>query len=392
MKKNSKDPRRGLIEQAAHTGFFRLHETLYGSGAVASPSKIAKVVNVMCNRGMPPFLFDVYSIKRVDPAEVSSMAENGLLGLTREKSQEILYRGLNLLNVGRILFVKVLRDKFQMPAEKIREVIEYEIREVTKLVQKTEPHFAGRSLLGIFTKGANHTILLHKDLLAQVKEGIQHEKAKLEHDIQELEEWLGYVKGKKLRELKPEERYFLAEKDLNFIESRLLSQLWWVWAYQDWILQGYSPQVEFRDFEPGTGNHILSFGPIDWEESLLAVAKEPGLSYFRTPDFEISLGGEEITLRIFSPRKVNSILMRRIEKVYNIFRKRLGPQRAPYGDKTQHKEKKERLYKFVQDQFRKMRKETELKVLDIFAEIRKKGVSLSDDSFKRIVYGKKKKG
>jgi len=123
----------------------------------------------------------------------------------------------------------------------------------------------------------------------------------------------------------------------------------------------------------------------------LKLTKARMLSFFRTPDFEVELNEGSITIHIHHPQNVDSSMMRNIEKVYSIFRQRLNPPRTPWGKRTGIRQEKKEMYKLVQDLFCKMRKETPLKVPDIFDEIRKGGISLSDESLKRIVYGLKKK-
>jgi hypothetical protein len=152
------------------------------------------------------------------------------------------------------------------------------------------------------------------------------------------------------------------------------------------ILSGYSPQVLFEGYKRENSSTLKPKGEINWKETLKLTKSLRPLSFFRTPDFEVEL------VEIFNLKKVDSSMMRKIEKVYSIFRQRLGRTRKRWGEKTGIREEKEKMNKLVQEMFKKMREETSLKVPEIFDEIRNKGVSLSDDSLKRLVYGIKKKG
>jgi hypothetical protein len=139
-------------------------------------------------------------------------------------------------------------------------------------------------------------------------------------------------------------------KEKNFVTLVALV-LWirhemWKMSYVTWfhevILSGYSPQVFLEGIKRENSATAKLTGKIDWEKTLNYTKALTLLSFLRTPDFEVELTEGKITVQIFEPKKVDATVMRKIEKVYNIFRQRLSPTRKRWGEKTGIREEKKR--------------------------------------------------
>jgi hypothetical protein len=78
--------------------------------------------------------------------------------------------------------------------------------------------------------------------------------------------------------------------------------------------------------------------------------------FFSTPEFIIELSNGKIILEIRDPKRVDSKFMRKIDKIYSIFRQKLDPPKAGWGEKKGTKsliEKRDRMLRQIYQQLRK---------------------------------------
>jgi hypothetical protein len=229
--------------------------------------------------------------------------------------------------------------------------------------------------------------LLNEVISDKIKEMLTQKEEKAEPDTIDF---LKYLAEFDYGKASMKERTFLSLFAIIFWLYHERWKLSYIRLFHKVISLGYSPQVIFQGHRRTHYSTLEPSGEIDWERTLKMTQVARFLTFFRTPEFEVVLDEGKITFQVFDPLKVDSSVMRNVEKVYNIFRRRLRPPRAKWGTKTGIKKEKEEMYRLIQDMFKKMRMETDFKVAEIFDEIRKKGVFLSDESFKRIVYRMKK--
>jgi hypothetical protein len=165
--------------------------------------------------------------------------------------------------------------------------------------------------------------------------------------------------------------------------------------YYDKLLNGYSPQVEFKEPKPPIGD--LRFELIDWDETMYAVQEyNKFIDFFRTPYFSIEINGAEMAINITEPQQVNAPLMRTMEKIYTIMKGRLGHKKKGWGENSGRRLLIQRRDEEMRKLYKQWRETTpnigsNILIERLFKYAKKtKAPIFSIDRIKRIIYSKKK--
>jgi hypothetical protein len=163
--------------------------------------------------------------------------------------------------------------------------------------------------------------------------------------------------------------------------------------YYNKILLGYSPQVEFK--KPGTVRGRLDFGQINWDETIeLVKIYTQFIDYFTTPYFTVEINGKGIDIKITHPKEVNTPMKGAIDKVYTVFKNRLGYRRKGWGERSGRKRLMEQRNEKLRELYSMMRKEkpkvaSRFLIDRLIEETKKTEIPvLSIERIKRIIYTK----
>jgi len=160
------------------------------------------------------------------------------------------------------------------------------------------------------------------------------------------------------------------------------------------LLFGYSPQITFNSpiftktwYLDDAEKHI------DWKESINNV-NNLDLDFLRTPMFKMERKKDKIKINVFKPNAVDSGVIRQLERVYLIFRRKLGVKRLAWGEVSGARAKIKERDKILRDHFKKIRASAPSaeiafdRLQEFLPSIWTK--PLSSERMKRVVYRKDK--
>lgn len=156
--------------------------------------------------------------------------------------------------------------------------------------------------------------------------------------------------------------------------------------YHEPVYRGYSPQVQFQKYEEVDDAWFVPSGEIDWSMTLDFTKLRKSLSFFRTPEFEVEFNEGQISIQVFEPAKVDSSVMRNVEKVYSIFRQKLNPSGKKRGPSKKTIDKTSEIYKRIREEYLRIGRESNLRQPQRFDELEKKGFCYSEEHFRKIIY------
>lgn len=347
---------------------------------------------------------------KVTPSEIENMCKLDLLEFILDKKDG--KKMFPQFIVDRVNFIKELQAKFNYPTLRLQQIIAYENDLLPYSSEACEFYYADRKniyswlikRINFATEGIKEYLRHLKMLEHKYSDNVKKKKhrvflegliKKTEEDMSLRKKYSAYLSKRKWRNLSEDEKQavktFVFEQQVFNERERISSVVY----YYNTVLNGYSPQVEFKDPKPANGK--LQFELIDWDETIGTVQEyNKFIDFFRTPYFSIELNKEEILIKITKPQKVSAPLMRRIEKIYTIVKGRLGYKRKAWGESSGRKlliQKRDEEMKRLYANWRKTTPNIGSNILidRLCKYTQKVGTPvLSIERIKRIIYSKKK--
>ena len=225
-----------------------------------------------------------------------------------------------------------------------------------------------------------------KRLIAELVQNTETSIASIEEVVSEFLKW----KWRNLsREQKDELVKVVFEQQLYDERERISDMK----HYYNKILSGYSPQVEFK--KPETAKGRLDFRQINWDETIESVKMYAQfIDYFATPYFSLEINGKGIIIKITNPKEVSTPLKGAIDKIYAVFKNRLGYRRKGWGERSGRKQLMEQRNEKLRELYSMMRKEkpnvaSRFLIDRLIEETKKTEIPvLSTERIKRIIYTK----
>jgi hypothetical protein len=205
--------------------------------------------------------------------------------------------------------------------------------------------------------------------------------------------------------------FYYTERQKESIRIKVLSE------FNARLLTGFSPNIYFESdnirvyynenlMNQDTINQALAKGEFkytndygietycypDW--SLPKTANDDNFDFFATPEFLIYIDkSKKIQIEVRNPDKVDSHYMRKIGKVYSIFRSSFNPKKRKWGEKTGRKRIINERNKALKSIYGEMRIENPTASAERQLEKALEGIKneygeLSIDTAKRIIYKK----
>ena len=170
----------------------------------------------------------------------------------------------------------------------------------------------------------------------------------------------------------------------SFCDDEIRSLM--AFKYRGPIQHGYSPQVEFKNYDSRRGK-----GEINWEQTNRKIRELDHVEFFSTPDYCLGIDQGKISICIRKPRNVEATAMRMIGTLYTIYRGRLVKGRKRWGENSgrkdrinQRDENIRKLYKEYRAKNPRVAVEIHYgKLVDYAASV---GLPVSRERIKRILY------
>lgn len=310
----------------------------------------------------------------------------------------------------RAAFIKKLQAKFNYPVPRLQQIIAYENHSLPYsgkacdfyyadrknimpwLIKRLKFEIEGRKeylkVLGAITKKYDDDIKKKKKKIriAELVKKVEANIASLEGSASELSKW----KWKSLSREHKDELVKIAFEQQVYDERERISS---IKHYYNKILSGYSPQVQFK--EPGSSNKELGFGQIDWDETIDSVKMYAQfIDFFATPYFSVEVNSKEIIIKITNPEEVNTPFKGVIDRIYTVYKNRLGYRRKGWGERSGRKRLMEQRNEKLRKLYSMMRKEkpsvaSSFLIDRLIEETQKTDIPVSSvERIKRIIYTK----
>ena len=310
----------------------------------------------------------------------------------------------------RVAFIKELQATLSYPIPRLQQIIAYENELLPYSNEACDFYYADRKniipwlikrlkfelesrkeylkALGVISKKYADDIRKKKikRTIADLGKNTEASIATIEEVVAELSKW-------KRKDLSGEQKDDLVkivfEQQFSDEQERMADMK----HYYNKILSGYSPQVEFK--KPKAVRGQLDFRQINWDETIDSVKMYVQfIDFFATPYFTVEISGKGIDIRITHPQEVNIPMKGDIDKVYTIFKNRLGYKRKGWGERSGRKRLMEQRNEKLRKLYAIMRQEKPSVasgiLIDRLIEETKKTEFpvLSIERIKRIIYTK----
>ena len=310
----------------------------------------------------------------------------------------------------RVAFIKELQATLNYPIPRLQQIIAYGNESLPYSNEACDFYYADRKnimpwlikrlkfelegrkeylkALGVISKKYADDIRKKKikRTIADLSKNTEASIASIEEVVTELSKW----KWKTLSgEHKDELVKIVFEQQFNDERERISDMK----HYYNKILFGYSPQVEFK--KPAAVRGQLDFRQINWDETIDSVKMYVQfIDFFATPYFTVEISGKGIDIRITHPQEVNIPMKGVIDKVYTVFKSRLGYKRKGWGERSgrkrlieQRDEKLRKLYSIMRQE--KPNVASGILIDRLIEETKKTEFPvLSIERIKRIIYTK----
>ena len=310
----------------------------------------------------------------------------------------------------RVAFIKELQSTLNYPIPRLQQIIAYENESLPYSNEACDFYYADRKnimpwlikrlkfelegrkeylkALGVISKKYADDIRKKKikRTIAVLGKNTEASIANIEEVIAELSKW----KRKDLSwKQKDELVKIVFEQQFSDEQERMADMR----HYYNKILSGYSPQVEFKKPEAARGQ--LDFRQINWDETIDSVKMYAQfIDFFATPYYTVEIRGKGIDIRITHPQEVNIPMKGVIDKVYTVFKSRLGYKRKGWGERSgrkrlieQRDEKLRKLYSIMRQE--KPNVASGILIDRLIEETKKTEFPvLSIERIKRIIYTK----
>lgn len=334
----------------------------------------------------------------ITASEIDELCESKLLEFAKKKSGRVF----PLFTPGRVAFIKKVQAKFNYPITILQQIITYENYLIRHIVTAEEFAYPPKSLkkgkyvLDWFVSRLRHELQQDKHSLRISKKMCsQNDKLAIERveglrkEIKVINKNIRYLSNKKWKDLPEATKQAIKARVFSVQATDELTRQTLIGAYNNQILQGYSPQVEFMKHM--LGETSLDFSEIDWQRTVRSTKDLEYIEFFRTPYFIIELQEGVIIFKILDPARVEANLMRRINKLYTIFRQRLDTPRKPWGVNSGRRINISQRDENMKKMYRKMRKEkpnvgANIHIASVVEWTKEIGLPVSEATARRIIY------
>ena len=178
------------------------------------------------------------------------------------------------------------------------------------------------------------------------------------------------------------------KKKMKFIFSEEDIRRFRPFKYRSPIVNGYSPQVEFNNYDVAK-----KLREINWEKTNKKICELDFVEFFSTPDYFLGIDKGKISICIRNPRDVEATAMRMLSKLYTVFRRRLVNGSKRWGINSgrrdriiQRDENIRRIYKQLREKNPRAAVENYYdKLIEYAASV---GLPVSRERINRILYAK----
>jgi len=350
---------------------------------------------------------DEHKIKVARP-EIENMCKLDLLEFILDKKDG--KRMFPHFIADRVAFIKELQTRLNYPAPRLQQIIVYENESLPYSNEACDFYYADRKnimpwlikrlkferdgrkeylkVLDAINKKYVDDVKKKriKRLIAELVQNTESSIASIEEIVAELSKW----KWKDLSKQQKDEVVKVVFEQQLYDERERISDMKY---YYNKILSGYSPQVEFKRPEAARGR--LDFGQINWDETIDSVNMYAQfIDFFATPYFSLEINGRGIIIKITNPKEVSTPLKGVIDKIYTVFKNRLGYKRKGWGERSGRKRLMEKRNEKLKELYSMMRKEkpnvaSRFLIDRLIEETKKTEIPvLSTERIKRIIYTK----
>lgn len=350
---------------------------------------------------------DEYKIKVTRP-EIEDMCKLDLLEFIPDKKDG--KKMFPQFIADRVAFIKELQTNFSYPTPRLQQIIAYENESLPYSNEDCDFYYADRknimpwlikrlkferdgrkeylkTLDAINKKYADDVKKKKiKRLIADLVKNTEASIATIEEVLSEFLKW----KWKDLSKEQKDELVKVVFEQQLYDERERISDMK---HYYNKILSGYSPQVEFKKAE--TTRRRLDFGQINWDETIDSVKMYAQfIDFFATPYFSLEINGKGIIIKITNPKEVSTPLKGAIDKIYTVYKNRLGYRRKGWGERSGRKRLMEQRNEKLRELYSMMRKEkpkvaSRFLIDRLIEETKKTEIPvLSIERIKRIIYTK----
>lgn len=283
---------------------------------------------------------DKYGVE-VSASELDEMCEAELLDFEFDKKNG--KKMLPLFMADRVSFIKTLKSKHNYDTARLRQIARYENHLLPLTGKASGFYYADRRyiypwLIDRIKVEMEGKAELLKSIKIVSKDDAKKEDAlkfigKIKEQIAGHKELISCLENKKW-------------KDFADIQKCLIVQLVYEQQFADEIrrkneiqhlysqvMHGYSPQVDFLKDGMCKDEQINWWGTL-WNLSM----PERYVDFFSTKSFSLEVNGKEVVIKIKEPENASSSMMRTIEKIYTIFKKRIGCKRKKWGEVSGRRE------------------------------------------------------
>ena len=297
----------------------------------------------------------------------------------------------------RIDFIKKVRSKFNFPITRLQQIVAYEDFLIRAIETDGELCYKETSkILDWYIKRITTNLKVDKCTVKnsekEIKDGKESTGAwieKLKKQIEIAEKILAFVHNKKWEELPVHTQERIKEWSFGIQYFDEMMRINGISSYNNQILQGYSPQVEFSRYSLDKNN--LNFEDINWDYTFKTINGFDYIDFFRTPNFILEINNNVVDIKILNTQEVDAATMRIIDKIYTIFRERLGRKRKAWGENSGKKiaiqQRDENLRKLYAQLRNDKPNVASWRLLETLEEYSKKiGLPISAERIKRIIY------
>lgn len=339
----------------------------------------------------------------ITDSEIEKLCKLKLIDFSENEKKE---RVFPLFVPDRIDFIKKVQEKMNYPISRVQQIIAYEDYLIRNIETAGEFSYQDTAdILNWYKKRKKYYITMDgyrvnglerelkddfkkdnvflKTELVKVKENILSAKRKLE--------FLGEKKWDELSDLVQEKIKKWSFRNQYFDEAMRVEG---INSYNNKILQSYSPQVEFSQYT--FGKYDLKFKHINWGYTINCVNEYDYIDFFKTPNFFLEINNKDVDIKITNTQEVDATIMRSINKIYTIFRERLGKKKKAWGENSGKKiaiQQRDDNLKKLYVQLRKDKPNVAswrlLEQLEAYSK--KIGLPISEERIKRIIYSSKNK-
>jgi hypothetical protein len=335
----------------------------------------------------------------ITDSEIEELSKLKLIDFNEPKDRE---KKFPPFTPDRINFIKNVQAKFNLPISRLQQIIAYEDYSIRTIQTEGETCYKDTSdILTWYIKRTKFDLLIDESTLVglenelkQGNESVQRQLIKIKGNIPIKKRTIDFLNNKKWEELPEHSKEKIKNWSFQMQCFDEMMRMEEITSYNNQILQGYSPQIWFSRYTFGKNN--LNFKDINWKMTFQGIESYSYIDFLRTPKFLLEINDNVVDIKIIKPQEVDATTMRIIDKIYTIFRERIGKEKKAWGENSGKKIALQQRDNNLRKLYLQLRKEkpnvASHRLLDTLEEYTKKiGLPVSVERIKRIIYSSNNK-